>query len=385
MLKRIYINNFKCLVNFELTFAHLNLFLGVNGSGKTTVFQVLHNLQQFLRGDKKVTELFKWTELTRWLSDSPCQQFELDIASNEGLYKYSLEIEHFPEKRLARVKQESLLFNNQPLFRFQIEEAETGKTPIGMAYLYNDVPNHPGTSYPWDWSRSGLGGVQEGYENKKLSWFKKRLTQFFIVQVNPTLMGTESRQEETQPTWNLSNYVAWFDYLNQHQRRGVAKLEQTLRGIISGFDFFNFALAGEAKILKIDFLNESLNKLPTTYRFDELSEGQRTLIALYTLLYCVPVEECTLAIDEPENFLALPEIQPWLDKLKDQCEENHLQALLISHHPKLINLLASHSGYWFSRQGGEGHVRVQRICEEGSTGLPIAELVERGWIYEDEE
>jgi ABC-type glutathione transport system ATPase component len=67
----------------------------------------------------------------------------------------------------------------------------------------------------------------------------------------------------------------------------------------------------------------------------------------------------------------LPEIQSWLDSLYEQCQNQHAQAILISHHPKLINYLASHAGYWFSRQDN-GAVRTQRrhkpqvviLCEE---------------------
>jgi AAA15 family ATPase/GTPase len=48
MLKRIYIDNFRCLVNFELNFDSINLFLGGNGSGKSTVFEALRKLQSLL-------------------------------------------------------------------------------------------------------------------------------------------------------------------------------------------------------------------------------------------------------------------------------------------------------------------------------------------------
>jgi predicted ATP-binding protein involved in virulence len=36
MLKRLYIHNYKCLVNFEINFdKDISLFLGANGSGKS--------------------------------------------------------------------------------------------------------------------------------------------------------------------------------------------------------------------------------------------------------------------------------------------------------------------------------------------------------------
>ncbi|HBE31624.1 MAG TPA: ATPase, partial [Cyanobacteria bacterium UBA11368] len=86
----------------------------------------------------------------------------------------------------------------------------------------------------------------------------------------------------------------------------------------------------------------------------------------------------------PENFLALPEIQPWLIQLYDLCSERKLQALLISHHPELINyLLASPIGYWFERQSN-APVRVKAISNEvgENSGLPVSELIARGWLNE---
>ncbi|MEH2082548.1 MAG: AAA family ATPase [Nostoc sp.] len=48
MLKRIYIDNFRGLGNFELNFYSINLFIGENGSGKSTVFESLRKVQDFL-------------------------------------------------------------------------------------------------------------------------------------------------------------------------------------------------------------------------------------------------------------------------------------------------------------------------------------------------
>ena len=155
--------------------------------------------------------------------------------------------------------------------------------------------------------------------------------------------------------------------------------ENAMRDILPGFDYFRIEQAGQAKVLQVDFENKANNKEIITYYFNELSEGQKVLIALYALVYCTP-ENSLICIDEPENFLALPEIQPWFDTLYDQCAERGLQALLISHHPKIINLLASDSGYWFSRENNL--TRIQKISPEDESGLSIAELIDRGWIYE---
>ncbi|MCE2717734.1 MAG: AAA family ATPase [Dolichospermum sp.] len=165
------------------------------------------------------------------------------------------------------------------------------------------------------------------------------------------------------------------------------------RGLVNfemSFDSINLFLGGNGSGKSTVF--EALRKVQTFvirffekyYGFNELSDGQKTLIALYTLIYCTQDEDYTLCIHEPENFLALPEIQPWLIELYDFCADKKLQALLISHHPELINyLLASPIGYWFERQSNSP-ARVRKITNEESdhSGLPISELIARGWLHE---
>jgi len=55
--------------------------------------------------------------------------------------------------------------------------------------------------------------------------------------------------------------------------------------------------------------------------------------------------------------------------------------MLISHHPSLINYLASNSGHWFEREDNEA-VRVRQITDN-EEGLSIAKLIELGWIYDE--
>lgn len=384
MLKRIYVNNFRCLVNFELTIDNLNLFLGLNGSGKTTVFDVLRKLQTFILGeqaldqDYRVSKLFDNKDLTRW-QQSDIQTFELDLQVNGGLYKYNLEIQHQGEYAPPRMYRESLTFDGQNLFNFWVDAAGDRGKPEGQARLYNDDPNREGAFFSlFDGSRSGVGFIYERPDNQKLTWFKKRIANFLIVQINPFVMESESRQEASLPTWDMSNYAAWYSYLSQEYQGKILKLTLELQKIIQGFDSFQNSKSGDVRILSASFTRPS----KAAYRLNELSHGQKALIALYTLIYCSPDENFTLCIDEPENFLALPEIQPWWSKVMDYCLENQAQAMLISHHPLLINYLASNSGYWFERRDNEA-VRVRRIADNEEEGLSVAKLIELGWIYDE--
>jgi AAA15 family ATPase/GTPase len=380
MLKRLYVHNYKCLVNFEINFDQdVSLFLGANGSGKTSVLMALSEIQKFIifnirLDDKRLDDkdrIFKTSSLNRWGYDL-IQKFEIDIEGNNGIYKYSLEIEHNPEKNFPKVRTENLFFNNQPLYKFSIENE--GGMSIGKGRMFNDdKPNNDGIAYATDWFSSGVGSIQERYDNKTLFWFKKWLEQIFIIHLNPSSMKIDMEREEYHPELDLSNYVAWLNYWNNENSEGVFSVVSELKEIIKGFASFKFSQSGTKKILEVKIKKQ-------LFRFDELSDGQKALIALYTLIYCIP-DNALIFIDEPENFLALPEIQPWLNAMRDQCSERSLQAILISHHPSLINFLAASSGYWFSRK--DNHTRIERITRQDEGELSIAHLIELGWIYGD--
>lgn len=122
--------------------------------------------------------------------------------------------------------------------------------------------------------------------------------------------------------------------------------------------------------------------LALPFFFDELSDGQRCLICLYTILHFVLAQGgATVVIDEPENFISLREIQPWLTAVSDVIEESHSQIILISHHPELINQWAPGCGVQFVREP-LGPVRVVPFRGEPDSGISPAELIARGWEHE---
>lgn len=372
MLKRIYIDNFRGLVNFEMNFDSINLFLGGNGSGKSTVFEVLRKIQIFIGGGENIEEIFKSADCTRWQT-LPVQHFELEIAGNGGSYKYELAIRYNQDK--SQVEYESLRFNNQILLK-----SEGGE----IHFIREDYAELIKLALPSLLVSLISLFVVDSDRTKLAWWFKKRMERFIIIQIIPSLMLDGSEQEETKLTYKMENFVSWYRYISQDQGK-ISELMNVLKNVLDGFVSFKFEQFSEKyRTLKLRFSTDEDRTKIIDYRFSELSDGQKVLIALYTLLYCTQSEDYTLCIDEPENFLALPEIQPWLVQLYDLCSEQKIQALLISHHPELINyLLASPIGYWFERQSN-APVRVKKISNEvaESTGLPVSELIARGWLYE---
>jgi hypothetical protein len=369
MIKKIYIDNYKCLVNLELAFNQINLFLGPNGAGKSTIFEVLGKLQSFITGESKVTSLFKYTDCCRW-QNLNLQKFEIEYDHPEGLYKYELAIEHSEEGNKARVKYEQLSFDGKLLLKFK----------DGDVQLYR-INHTPGPVYNFDWTQSAVASIFERPETKQLMWFKEQIGGMVIAQIIPGTISEISDQEDHLPMIHFENFVSWYRFLSQDQGL-INRLQNVLKDVLPQFDSFRFEqYSNQRRLLKVVFRDEKQNSL-IPYSFSELSDGQRMLIVLYALLEVSQEKGYTICLDEPENFLALPEIQPWLVKLYDLCMEDKFQALLISHHPELINyLLASPVGLWLERPDNNA-TRVKPIRTEKNGGLSIAELIARGWLHE---
>jgi predicted ATPase len=148
--------------------------------------------------------------------------------------------------------------------------------------------------------------------------------------------------------------------------------------VIPGFYAFKLEQAGKHRILKVGFIHERGNGSPVYFEFERLSDGQRGMIVLYALLLGLRDLGHTVFIDEPENYVALPEIQPWLMELHDTCGGGFSQVILISHHPELIDYLGPECGKWIERDA-LGPSRVKDIPTRIDKGLKFSEQIARGW------
>jgi len=374
MIKRLYASNFRTLVNFEVDFDPLTLLLGPNGAGKTTVFDVLRLICEFLRGEKTTTDLFPSTTLTRW-QQVEVQSFEITVAGRGGEFLYHLEVEHEKPRQRSRVRAERLTFDGKPLFASRLHDGQFS------AQLYKD-DGRQGPSVLTDWSRSTIASLQPIPENQLLTWFKERLNRVVVTCFNPAIIGARAEKENPTLSWDAANFVAWFRYVTSLDLELVAKLRPLLEDVITSLEGLSLVPDGlDAKVLRAQF---RVGKPPGeqgsgfTCRFDELSDGQRVLLMLYTLLIAA-TDDCTICIDEPENFLALREINPWLNMLLDKTQTQPCQAILISHHPELIDALAVGSGRWVDRVA-DAESRAVCVSDDPS-GLSVAELVSRGWLH----
>jgi predicted ATPase len=370
MVTRLYVDNFRCLVNFELKLDETNVLLGANGSGKTSVLEALRRIQNLVARGVRIEEAFPTSDLSL-TQDRDVQHIEIDLQIDDCAYRYGLQIEHERSRGRMRIAEETLEHDDKPIFWLK----------GGDAQLYHDDYNE-GPSYPFGWSRSGVGALNAREDNRKLTRFKQAMADLVIASPCPPLFEPETRTEDEFLQPLMQNFVGWYRHAAQERMSGIAELFRTLGEALPGFDSVSLTESGEnARALKVDFRGATDGRQSDRYGFDQLSDGQRALFALYCLIFLSKGRRTSLFLDEPDNYLALREIQPWLAAVAEHCGDTLEQAVIVSHHPVTIDYLAGAKGRWFYRDGN-GPVRVSNEPERTVDGISLSETVARGWDRE---
>ena len=366
MIERLYVDNYKCLVNFELELEELTLLLGANGSGKSSVLDVIVAVRKLLSDGVGVTdkEVFPLSSLTRWQTRR-VQVVSLRVALDEDTFDYRLEVEHDNRvKERARIQLERLSVDDRPLFEFE----------SGTVRWYRD-DHSPGPVFPQDWAESQLARVVPGDDNKRLMKFLDFMRKVIVCNLVPPLFRAESTREDVFLSRDGANFADWYRSMMQEQAHLVGPFTEALREVIDGFRAIHLERLGvESRVLTTSFKEDAFKIL-----FSELSDGQRALIALYGLLHLTEGQGYSLFLDEPDNYVALAEIQPWLVGLSEACGETLRQAVVCSHHPELINYLGGECGVLLEREKS-GPAMAKRLDPALlSDGLELSEIVASGW------
>ena len=280
-------------------------------------------------------------------------------------------IEHERESQRNRIKSEELQFDRRPLYQYDGSDS----------HLFRD-DGSSGPVFPFDWSRSFIPTIPERRDNQCLTWFRNRMNRVYVFSPDPVRMKASSEAELIHPDQRLHDLASWLRHLVQQLADFGADVLAALRDAIDGLVDIRLHSSDSSRVFQLAFQlagdHGESPRNPFWLTFDQLSDGQRNLVALYIILLAAVDKETTLCFDEPDNFVALREIQPWVTQLQDRVQERSGQCLLISHHPELINYLAARHGLVVFRDES-GPARAKPFEWTEGDALPPAELVARGW------
>jgi len=365
MLTRIYIDNLRSFVNFEYRPERKQLLLGPNGSGKSSLLDAIRYVKRFIEGDENP---FTQSTRTRW-QDKPIQVVEIEALLDRQKYEYRMEIGFKPETRQPSVNLERLKVSGASVF-----ELADGQI--------NFFPNISGaaTSIPLETTKSALYLSQ--LSNVQVHRFVEWMNTVHCIRIDEysTAMDERADSEERQPDYELENIAGWYRYLVGVFPNENLKFVESMKAALDGFQTLRFSSEEDGvKKLRADFTTSTRKRV--NYSLSELSDGQRCLLSLYMVLHFLIARGHTVFIDEPDNFISLREIQPWLLAAEEAVEDHHGQLILISHHPEILNQWAQEYGLRFFREDN-GHVRTEKFKTDPDGNLQPSELIARG--QEDE-
>lgn len=302
---------------------------------------------------------------TRW-RDRSLQVFEVEALLDGKIFEYRVEVGSNTEIRQQSVNLERLKVSGATVF-----ELADG--------LIRFFPNEGGSAaVPLQTIHSALhlSLLSNSDVRRFVEWLD--CVHCFDIDAYPGQMDEIADNEEREPESELDNLAGWYRHLIQTYPEENVSFLDSLRECMDGFQALKFSSEENGvRRLRAEFLAPT-EKKRVSYSISELSEGQRYLIALYMILHFLIRRGETVFLDEPDNFISLREIQPWLLAAEEFVEEHNGQLVLISHHPETLNHWAREYGLRFFREEN-GHVRTEEFRPDQDGQLQAAELIARGW------
>jgi len=344
------------------------MLAGVNGSGKTSVLDAIYAVRRLVCDRARVSEMdvFPPSSRTRF-RDSLLQVVEIEASLPCADFRYRLEVEHFEDESKQRISLEQLtLADGRHLFKFE----------RGRVSLYKS-PGVPGPEFVWDWSESALAKVDPRRESTLLTAFVDFMDRIVVCALEPRTVAPESRREESKLERNGANFVSWYRHMSLERQLLLSSFQESVKGAVDGLQGVQVESVGrDTKEFVAVFAHD---KQPYRLSLDELSGGQCALVILYALVHFSSSQDCALFLDEPDNFLALSELQPLLHKLHDQSGNSLRQVVVCSHSPEFIDHDGGVHGIWLQRET-TGVIKSRPLPEVApDSPLPLSEIIARGW------
>lgn len=369
MITRLYVNNFRCLLAFEAQFEPFALLCGPNGAGKSSVFDALRLVRDLAIGESALggdgTQDIPNLEFTAW-NASTTQEFELSITAEGHEFEYLLHIEQVSSDKKPRIVRERATCDKRELYDRNLEGVRFVKAS-GIS-----------SGFPLDWRQAALGSIQAVGERRDIGILQEALAKLLILRPNPRAIEHESKSESQYPSLYLDNLLSWYRFSYQEQD-WTDSLRESLQEVWPDFKSFRLVDVGRnVKALQLRFGGQS-DRNTTNLYFDQLSDGEKALVGIYMVRAALATGAVqTILLDEPDNYIGLPELQPWVLSVRELLDQEH-QAILISHHPEIVENVGEQAGRYLWRDNHSSPTRIGPL--KVPDGMSTAEAIARGWVH----
>lgn len=363
MLKRIYIHNYKAFQNFELKFDDFgsSLFLGKNGSGKSSLVEVFKIFQAIGDGTTQLGELIKKDSFNVVQSNQPIQ-LELDVICDEKLISYQLTIDFPNDFYNPRVREEKLLVENICILERSLSDVR-----------YHDFRKREIADFSLDWHMLALPIFNpRKQEFEFFQYFKNWLKEIVVLSPIPAFMGAVNNKNANKPDYYAGNICIWITHLFSNKPKSYQYIDEYLKPIFPDLE----EVSNEDQELKFIFRIENQQKV---LKYSQLSYGERIFVLWSAILASVKLDQISLCVwDEPENYISLLEIQHYFNTLK-QTFNDKAQFVATTHNPETMRMFSSEDIFILFRKHHLEPVRLQAVADLNIEN-DIAEMIKAGLV-----
>jgi len=363
MIKRFYVNNFRCFENFELPVAGQSsaLLIGKNGTGKTTVSFALEIMQKIARGTNRVRDLVGPQDFSRGRSDAP-MRFEIETELDGKTYNYSIAFEYPEGFKELRVLDEELKVDGKPVYTRSLAQVHIAKTgQDGQA------------QFRIDWHLVALPIIQHQSDKDPLFVIRERLADMLILRPTPSLMRGDSEQETRRPNPEVVEFGAWFSGLLAYAPSAYSQIDGYLKDVMPDLtDIKNRPVGRDSRSLEVQF---SRDQASLTLPFTALSDGEKCFMICAMVLAANRVHSPLVCFwDEPDNYLALDEVGHFVMALRKAFQSGG-QFIATSHNPEAIRRFSDENTFVLYRNSHLEHTIIRPLSEVQVQGDLVGALI----------
>ena len=387
-IKHIKVDNFKSLINFELSLAKFSCLVGLNGSGKSTVLQFFDFLSQQVRGD-----LSGWLKKRQWeasdlnskLTTKRNISFEILLTLDPNIeIKWSASF----NRHTLYCTTEYVLWNNTTILKvedgeYQIRNlpgvmrtsSEWGKKHQEKGVLFEAVIQSGWDSkIVFDYQGSLLSGIRESQLTQELLELKK----FFINLHALDLLAPELLRQRTRDAGNSlglggEKLSAFLHEIGEVKRVSIQAKLAKVYPRFRHLDILSLRSGWKSLTVQEQF-GDTIVKTEARH----VADGFLRMLAIFAQL---SKEQSFLLLDEIENGVN-PEL---IEFLVDELVESAPQVLITTHSPMVLNYLEDEvaiAGVIYIYKAKNGATQAIRLFDVPSMREKLT-VMGAGEVYED--
>lgn len=375
MLKKLYIDNFKSLIEFSFPpksdvqqLSAFSCLVGLNGAGKSTMLQAFDFIAQLPVSNTRIDQ---WLEKRNWKARELTSKFSL-----KSIITFSVELEY--EGRLVvwsgtfnkdtlKCTSESVSVQNETIFSVQqgklfITKEGTKESTVVKDLMYQgsilSIRSFDLKKYP---AIAAIKQFSEGMKSLEL--------------LNPQLIRTRAREAHAVGVGG-EKLAAFFHTLSPEIRATILRDLKIFYPNVTSLSSTSFRAGWKSLKVTESFITAAQNTLET--ETIHLNDGMLRILTMITEMH---TSHTCILLDEIENGIN-PEL---VERLMDYLVQSNKQVIVTTHSPMVLNYLedeVAEKGVFLIYRTKQGHTQCGRYFQSKRTRDKLT-LLGPGEVFAD--